>query len=149
MERIDVLTMLNLLIHEHCISVHVFTCLISFISVLQFQHVSLVHILLDSHLSISFILLNLNGIVVLILVSMCSWIIHRNTIDFCMLLLYPEISWTHLLVLWSFYRFLGIFYVDNHSMSKYGQFYFFFSVLYAPDMLPAMSSIYERHRDTG
>lgn len=62
--------MLRRPIRTHCMSLHSFRYLSSFISIFQFS--SRVRVLLELHLSTSFFGVIVNGIVFLILVSMCS-----------------------------------------------------------------------------
>ena len=54
----------------------------------SFEHTSPIHVLLYLHLNISFWAI-VNGIVYLILTSICSLLIYTNTIYLCMLILYP------------------------------------------------------------
>lgn len=65
---------------------------------------------------------------VLILISMCQFQVYRNAIHFCVLILWTLNS---LISYTCFYRFLRIYYIDNHVICKQEQFYFFISHLLA------------------
>ena len=114
----------------------------------SFQHTSPVHVLLDLHLCISFFFGDCKWYY--ISVSPCSLLAHRNTRIFvpwsCSL--WP--CWTYLIVLGVFFgRYLEFFYIDNHVICKWGQFYFFLSDLYAIyfPFLPYWASVFTNKYD--
>lgn len=89
--------MLSPPIHEHSIFLHLFRSpLICFYSILLFHHI-MSNTCCMSLIPTSFFVRQLNTIF-LILVSTCSLLVCRNTISFCMFILYPA-TLTHLVVL--------------------------------------------------
>lgn len=77
-------------IHEHGISFHLFVSSISFISILQSQCINLSPHWLDLLLGIlTFFVIIVNGIAFLISFSDSLWLVYKNVIDFCVLILDP------------------------------------------------------------
>ena len=110
------------------LSLSLFHFIIYFISVLRFAtYKSYTYFV--AFIPKVFIFEWLQWVCILILVSTCSLLVDRNAIDFCMFISYPVKCWTHYISRNYFYRWLGIFSIDNHVVCKWGWF-FLFSDLY-------------------
>lgn len=95
----SIFSILHLPIHTQAVSLSIEVCRFC-----NFQHASLIHVLLD------FIYFGaiIHGIVFLIFVSICSLLVYRNVIHFCVLILCPAALLNSLILKVSFVNFLGI-----------------------------------------
>lgn len=128
--NIDIFITLNLPVHRHSTSLHLFrSYLISFASILQFQHTYSAHILRDVQLSSLFFKAFVNGILYFNSIFMYSLLAYRNKIYFCILIsCYTTLLNFFILV---FCGFLDIFCIDSNVICKEGHFYLFLSDLFA------------------
>ena len=134
MGRIDNLTILSLLIHEHRISLHLFRSFLTFFVRVFYFYAYRSYIYLDRFIPKYFKVFdaNVNGTVLIISnSSVHCWYEGKQLILYIYL-----VSCDLAVVIYSFQvgflfcQFFGILYIDNHVTLKQRQFYFFLSNLY-------------------
>lgn len=86
--RTDILIVLSLSIHEHRMSLHLFSALILFVRVLWVFYTDILHVLFDLYLSTSFSGVPMQCYRVFNFQSNYSSLVFKKVIDTCILILY-------------------------------------------------------------